>query len=221
MGWWRSIRDWVKFVFPPNSVKNSWAPTQAWLSTWLYPPRRVSGADETVRWARSYPALRDDGGAEDGVYSLARKYAKERYEELVKLSESLDAKLESLARTALALGAITATAVRVAGIDTAYLHSPRLVIGTIFWVLTVLIAALSRRPNERWEPMSSRSLLEVADLTPKLPKSRIDGALAASYHVATSSLDATADWKSRQLARATWLFCLGLSLFASLAILPP
>jgi hypothetical protein len=188
-----------------------------WLASWMHPPEDLDGRDETKRWATSYAALRD---ADDSTYSLAREYAKERYDELVTVSQSLNTKLDELARTALTIGAIVATLVRVLGLDTALSRSPLAALAIVFSVLTVLTSALTRRPNKSWKPMNARTFLEAADLVPNLPKSRIEGVTAASYHFAVIGMTAAVEWKAGQLRRATWLFCISLVLIALMVIFP-
>lgn len=213
MGLLRATWTWLRSRILPDWLN------RAWLATWLHPPEDLHGEEETRSWALSYAAPREDDVGEDGVYSLAREYAKERYEELSAVSEKLDEKLDALARTALTLGAIAATLARVVGLDAWLPRATLLTFGILAWVLTVLIAALTRRPSETWVPMSAQTLLKIADYVPKLPKSQIEAVIAASYHRAATAMTVTVEWKGSQLKRATWLFCVGLILIALAGLL--
>ena len=148
-------------------------------------------------------------------------YAKERYDELVKVSESLDKKLDEIAKTALTIGTIIADVAKVEGLDTALLGSPMAPVAVVLLTVTVIAANVARRPNKAWKPMNARTLLEVADLEPNLPKNRIDAVIAASYHDAMMRMTAATEWKAEQAKRVTGLFCLGLLPIAFLVVLPP
>ena len=221
--WTRSAWRRVTARIPSSGAAYDWCVgkllgLRKGLTSWVRPPADLEGRDETERWAASYAALRDD--SEDGTYALAREYAKERYDEMVKASEDLDKKLDDLAKAALAVGGIVATIARVIGLDPALFHSPSTAMAIVFSVLTVVAAALTRRPNKSWRPMNARTILEVADLVPNLPKGRIEAAAAASYHFATNAMTASVEWKGDQLRRATWLFCISLALIAFAVIFP-
>ena len=222
----RSALTWIRSRRRPAWLKWGWwapmvlavaRPAWKWVVSWWHPPEDLEGRDEAERWAASYAALRD---LDDGTYSLVREYAKERYDELVAMSEGLDNKLDALARTALTIGAIVATAARVLGLDTAILRSPLAALVIVFSVLTVVTAALTRRPIKSWTPMNARTLLEAADLVPNLPKGRLEGVTAASYHFAVIAMWASIGWKAGQLKRATWLFCISLVLIALMVVFP-
>ena len=211
-----NVRARLTWMSARSRRRPAWLMREWWIS-WWQPPENPEGRDETERWAASYAALRD---LDDKTYSLVRQYAKERYDELAAVSEGLDTKLDALARTALTIGAIVATAAKVLGLDTAFFRSPTAALAIIFSVLTVITATLTRRPNQSWRPMNARTLLEAADLVPNLPKSRIEGVTAASYHFAAIGMTASVEWKAGQLTRATWLFCINLILIAFMVVFP-
>jgi hypothetical protein len=191
---------------------------QAWgLAVAWWPKENFEGLDQTEQWALTYGALRDDS---DQAYSLAREYAQERYDELVALAEGLDKKLDELARTALTIGTIVATVARVMGLDTALTHSPLAAAAIVCSAAAVIVAAVARRPNKTLMPMNARTLLEAADLEPKVSKERLEGVMAASYHFAATGMMATVERKAEQLKLATSMFCLSLALIALLLIWP-
>ena len=160
--WWKVLRrsaspraawNWIGSRHRPAWLGRSWWAQQGWpvnlVWKWLVscfrPPKYVEEFEETEGWVARYAALRD---TEDGTYSLAREYAKERYDEVVSVSEGLDTKLDELARTALTIAAIVATAARVLGLDTALFRSPLAALAIVFSVATVFIAVQrGRRPN--------------------------------------------------------------------------
>ena len=205
---------WLAFTWWKVRLLGEWT----WLKKWWQPPENLKGLNETERWATTYGALRDQ---DDGAYSLTMDYAKERYDEIVRVSESLDKKLDEIAKTALTIGTIVAAVARIEGLDTALLGSPMAPWAVILLMLTVILANMARRPNKSWKPMSARTLLEVADLEPNLPKNRIEAVVAASYHDAMIKMTAMTEWKAEQANRVTWLFCIGLLPIAALLLFAP
>lgn len=162
---------------------------------------------ETRQWALDYnPARPDDG------YVLALEYAQGRYEEMLKLSESMDKKLDDLSRTSLAIGAVIATVARVLGPDSPFPLSSPLTWAVVAFALSVLLAVWSRKPTLFGTPLQVRDLLKVMDDHPALSKGNTEALIAASYHVAVVGTLATNEWKSRQLARATNLLLAGVVL---------
>jgi len=198
---------WIK------RMRREWA----WLRIWWQPPRDPEGFQQAEQWAENYGAPRD---LDDGTYALTLEYAKDRYAELVEVSEALDKKLDELARMALAVGAIVATAARVLGLDSSFIRSPIAATSICCSVATLITAAVARRPNLSWKPMNSRTLLEIADLEPNLPKYRVEAATAASYHSAMIGITAIVEWKAELMKRATWLFCFSVVLIAILIVWP-
>jgi hypothetical protein len=226
--------DWIRFREGRRWLSRAWwkaKPGQAWswlsrplgasgrwLSTWWHPPDNLLGLLETEEWVYGYASPRED---EDGAYSLAMEYASKRYEEIAKIAEALDRKLDDLGRTALTIGTIVATVARIAGFPGGLMRSPLMIGAIALSALTVIVGSVSRRPTQSRMPMNPRTLLEVVDLPARLPKSKIEGVAAASYHYALIGMTFVTEWKAKQLKRATWLFCLSLVLIVALLALTP
>ncbi|WP_165227115.1 hypothetical protein [Aquisphaera insulae] len=168
---------------------------------------------ETRQWALDYIPRR-----EDEIYDLALKYAENRYEEMLKLSEILDKKLDDLARTSLAIGVIIATVARVLGANTPLGRSSLLIWAVISFALSVLVAVWSRGPTTYGTPLEIRNLLKVVDEQPDLTRGKAEAVLASSYHTAVIGMYATNEWKARQLWRGTSFLLAGIVLLATILI---
>lgn len=205
-------------------ILDEWAWVRIWVRRYWKPLDETAGVEEVERWANDYTAPRD---VEDDAYEIARDNAVARYEEVLRVSEGLDKKLEDLARTALTVGGIVATLSKVTGVQVDEPSWRLIAGGVIVAVFAVATSFLARRPVDTSMPYDARTVLEIADLDPPLPERKIKATAAVSYHVATIAMISVTEWKARQLRLATWAFCLSLVMFsiavvrASAPVVPP
>jgi hypothetical protein len=199
-----------------------WSPRIAkilsWLDSWRRPPDPLvsQGFLETQQWALNYNPPRN--GDE---YEFAMEYAKSRYEEMLSLSETLDKKLDDLARTSLTIGVIIATVAKVFGSDTRLGNSHLLTPAVISFAISVLVAVWSRGPTMFRTPLEIRDLLKGMDNFTGLTKYQFHALSAASYHVAVVGTYATIEWKARQLWRSTFFLIVGIVLLLIMLITSP
>ena len=200
---------------PPAWRKILLATLLSWLDSWRRPPdpARSAGFIETRQWAWDYnpSPLRE-------VYELALEFAEKRYEEMRNLSETLDKKLDDVARTSLAIGVLIATAARVLGADSSLGRSSLLIPAVIVFAVSVLVAVLSRSPTASGTPLEIRGLLKVIDDDKELTRSQTQAVLASSYHVAVVATSSIDKWKARQLWRATFFLLVGIALLIAVLV---
>lgn len=159
-----------------------------WIGSWWHPPapEAAVGFIETRQWALDYIPLR-----EGDDYALVLEYAEKRHEEMLGLSAEMDKKLDDLARTALAIGVLVATAARVLGVNSDFGRSSLLTGAVVAFAASVLVAVWARRPTIYTTPMEIRGLLKVVDHDLELSKNKTMALLAASYHYALVGTNAT------------------------------
>ncbi len=186
--------------------------TRSWWKTWyhhpdLENPREDDDHQDAENWVLAYNPR---GLASDDAYNSALKYAERLYDQVVKINEALDKKLDDLWRNASTIGTILAAAARFLPLTYSLGSSVLLVLALIFLALTVVLSADTRGPAAMAVPTAIRSILDVVEADPPPTKSEVEGVEAASYHFATVGMTRVNLWKSKQSKRATSLFCIGL-----------
>lgn len=189
-----------------------------WFISLFWPPKasQSEGYLETQKWALDYNPTRDGDD-----YALTMEYAQGRYEEVINVSETLDKKLDDVARTSLAIGVIIATLARALGAETPLGKSPLLIFAVFSFASSVLVAIRSRSSTSLEAPMQPRELLKVMDEHPDLLIGKVKGLVASSYHVAMIKTDATNAWKVKQLSRASNALIFGVALLILLLLSTP
>lgn len=180
-----------------------------WLNSWVMPDLdRNPNVREAEKWVADYnPKQKPE------LYSIVLKFSEQRYEQTLKIYDSIDKKADDLMRTAGALGAALVAAAKLLDMS-----QPRAIVPAVgFLVISVIIAARSRWPAESKTPMSARDYFQVADNDNVNDKYVLEAVAAASCHAATVGLLVLIAWKANQLKRSSWAFCIGL---AALVFIP-
>jgi len=227
----------IEVDMPADEPRESWRwPDQPywlrwsyWKTWWFAPKIDVLGSSSTYdaaqEWAKRYLPTRDDD-----IYSAILKHAEGHYQLSLDMVNALDRKADDLMKFAGVIGAAIATAGRIAGMNGIVSGSRLFPLSVASLVVTVLIAARTRRPATMATALDISAAIEIADVStvppvvsdppvdpsdwPPPTKFQFEAALAASYHAAATGLLVVIDWKASQLRRATFFFCLGMVLLA-------
>jgi hypothetical protein len=204
---------------PPTGP--SWLTREWWRSLFAPPEHELDpSVVATTRWFFDYtPSDRP------GAYAVAAAYAETRYKELVELAAEIEEKADDLMRTASVLGGgIVAAAKYLDGqsADQNLKYARGFVIAAfvVFEVLSIAVAATMKSRTALITPTPVRDLLRVIDRgEPEVAKELAEAIATASIHHATIGMQILISWRTRQLRRATALFCVGMATLVVLAFL--
>ena len=172
---------------------------------WLQPPRLDDDLDYQAAdaWAREFTP---EPGKE--AYGIALEHAKRKYDEAVGHFDMLDKKADELMRTAVTIAALLVAAIRALDVEV----SIWLVLALVFFLLTTIVAAITRRPTLQATPGSVHEVLGFVDDFRIRDRHQIEALVAASLRCAIVGTQLAIRWKSVQISRATVMFVIGVVL---------
>jgi hypothetical protein len=160
---------WVDLSDVTAMQGDAWRLAREWLFSWF---RATDAKDsreflETQQWSVDYsPSSTTDH------YELVAEHAKDRYEHILEISETLDKKLEELAKTSgtvvLIIAAVSsalgsAAVASTLGLRSTLAHPRFLTAAVVCLALSLGVAIWSRRPIKFRTPVTARALLKLVD----------------------------------------------------------
>lgn len=158
---------------------------------------------DAILWAREFTPQ-----AEKDSYGVAYEHAKRKYDRSVAHFDALDKKADELMRTAVTIAALFVAAIKALDVNVT-----GWTIGAFaMFLLTIVLAAITRRPTLQATPGSVREVLDFVDDYRIHDRHQIEALVAASLRCAIVGMQPAIRWKSNQISRATALFVGGVLL---------
>lgn len=172
---------------------------------WLLPPDLEQDAPyrDAVGWAREFTPEADKDS-----YSVAYEYAKRKFDQSVAHFDALDKKADELMRTAATIAALLVAAIKALDVNV----TGWMIAAFALFLLTIILAAITRRPTLQATPGSVREVLDFVDDFRIHDRHQIEALVAASLRCAIVGTQPAIKWKSNQISRATALFVLAVLL---------
>lgn len=176
----------------------------AWLASWWRCPSLVgvSAYQEAKVWHAAYNPT-----TADADFALA--FAQRQYDELARITESIDQKADVLVRTSATMAPVLVAAIAAFKLDRPMTFLPT----AVGLLLSLIIASLTRRPTGLLMANSIADLLDDLNAGTH-SENELKLHTAANLHLAGAARLAVNRWKARQVNRATVLLCLAISLLA-------
>jgi len=194
----------------PSRTRRFMAWLGSWRRMWKLPNLdKDAWVREAEQWVNDYTPMN-----KPELYSVALKYAEQRYEQATQAYESMDKKADDLMRTAGTLSAVLVTLAKLFEMTRPITIVP----AVICLVASVILAARVRWPMDFRTPMDTQNLMLVVDNPNVTDKHVVEAVAAASYHAATVGLLVLIRWKATLLERSAGMFCVGLVLLALIPI---